>query len=53
MIISNFCVGFVIFIGLLVITGMLGWLNMLVADEEKIAEIIEAVDASGILRDAQ
>ena len=31
-----------------------GYVRMaLVADEEKIAEIIEAVDASGILRDAQ
>ena len=33
MIISNICVGFVVFIVLLVITGMLGWLNMLVSDE--------------------
>lgn len=42
MIISNFCVGFVIFIGLLVITGMLGWLNMLVADEENLFAIFVA-----------
>lgn len=31
MAISNFCVGFVVFIVLLVITGILGWLNMFVS----------------------
>ena len=34
MTISNLCVGFVVFIGLLVITGILGWLFMWVNDEE-------------------
>lgn len=36
MAISNFCVGFVVFIVLLVITGILGWLNMFVSDEENL-----------------
>lgn len=34
MTISNLCVGFVVFIGLLVITGILGWLFMWANDEE-------------------
>ena len=34
MTISNICVGFVVFIGLLVITGVLGWFNMCMADED-------------------
>lgn len=34
MTISNICVGFVAFIVLLVITGMLGLLNMLMADKK-------------------
>lgn len=42
MIISNICVGFVVFIVLLVITGMLGWLNMLVSDEEDLFAIFVA-----------
>lgn len=42
MIISNLCVGFVVFIVLLVITGMLGWLNMLVSDEEDLFAIFVA-----------
>lgn len=42
MTVSNICVGFVIFIGLLVITGMLGWLNMLMADEEDLYAIFVA-----------
>lgn len=42
MIISNLCVGFVVFIVLLVITGMLGWLNMLVSDEEDLFAIFSA-----------
>ena len=40
--ISNLCVGFVVFIVLLVITGMLGWLNMLVSDEEDLFAIFVA-----------
>lgn len=42
MTISNLCVGFVVFIGLLVITGMLGWLNMLMVDEENLYAIFVA-----------
>lgn len=42
MTISNICVGFVVFIGLLVITGLLGFLNMLVADEEDLFAICVA-----------
>lgn len=42
MTISNLCVGFVVFIVLLVITGMLGWLNMLVSDEEDLFAIFVA-----------
>lgn len=42
MTISNLCVGFVVFIVLLVITGMLGWLNMLVSDEEDLFAIFIA-----------
>lgn len=42
MMISNICVGFVVFIGLLVITGILGWLNMFVADEENLFAIFVA-----------
>lgn len=39
MTISNICVGFVVFICLLVITGLLGLLNMFVADEEDLFAI--------------
>lgn len=42
MTISNICVGFVVFIVLLVITGMLGWLNMLMVDEENLYAIFVA-----------
>lgn len=42
MTINNICVGFVVFIGLLVITGLLGWLNMFVADEEDLFAIFVA-----------
>ena len=42
MTISSLCVGFVVFIVLLVITGMLGWLNMLVSDEEDLFAIFVA-----------
>lgn len=34
MTISNFCVCFVVFIGLLVITGIIGWFFMWATDEE-------------------
>ena len=34
MTISNFCVGFVVFVGLLVITGIIGLLNMFMSDED-------------------
>lgn len=46
MTISNFCVGFVVFIGLLVITGLLGLLNMFMADEENFFAIFVAWIAS-------
>lgn len=36
---SNICVGIVVFIVLFAITGLLGWLNMFVADEEKLFAI--------------
>ena len=36
MTISNFCVGFVVFIGLLVITGIIGLAFMWVTDEENL-----------------
>lgn len=42
MIISNICVGFVVFIGLLVITGLFGLLNMIMADEENLFAIFVA-----------
>lgn len=42
MTISNLCVGFVVLIVLFVITGMLGWLNMLVSDEEDLFAIFVA-----------
>lgn len=42
MTISNICVGFVAFIVLFVITGLLGWLNMFVADEEDLFAIFVA-----------
>ena len=42
MMVSNICVGFVVFIVLLVITGMLGWLNMLMVDEENLYAIFVA-----------
>jgi hypothetical protein len=42
MIISNFCVGFVVFIVLLAITGILGLLNMLMTDEENLFAIFVA-----------
>lgn len=40
--VSNICVGIVVFIVLFVITGLLGWLNMLVADEENLFAIFVA-----------
>lgn len=42
MTISNICVGVVVFIVLLVITGIFGWLNMFVADEENLFAIFVA-----------
>lgn len=42
MTISNVCVGVVVFIVLFVITGLLGWLNMFVADEEDLFAIFVA-----------
>lgn len=42
MTISNICVGFVVFICLFVITGLLGWFNMFVADEEDLFAIFVA-----------
>lgn len=42
MMVSNICVTVVVFIGLLVITGMLGWLNMFVSDEENLFAIFVA-----------
>lgn len=42
MTVSNICVGFVVFIVLFVITGILGWLNMFVADEENLFAIFVA-----------
>lgn len=42
MTISNICVGVVVFIVLLVITGILGWLNMFVSDEENLFAIFVA-----------
>lgn len=42
MTISNFCVGFVAFIVLLVITGILGWFFMWATDEENLFMICVA-----------
>lgn len=42
MTVSNICVGIVVFIVLFVITGLLGWLNMFVADEEDLYAIFVA-----------
>lgn len=42
MTISNLCVGFVVFIGLLVITGIIGWFFMWVNDEEDLFMIFSA-----------
>lgn len=42
MTISNICVGVVVFIVLFVITGLLGWLNMFMADEEDLFAIFVA-----------
>lgn len=42
MTVSNICVGVVVFIVLFVITGLLGWLNMFVADEEDLFAIFVA-----------
>lgn len=42
MTISNFCVCFAVFIGLLVITGILGWPNMVMSDEANIFAIFVA-----------
>lgn len=42
MTISNICVGVVVFIVLLVITGILGWLIMFVSDEENLFAIFVA-----------
>ena len=46
MTISNVCVGVVVFIVLLVITGILGWLIMFVSDEENLFAIFVAWIAS-------
>ena len=40
--VSSICVGIVVFIVLLVITGILGGLNMFVADEENLFAIFVA-----------
>lgn len=42
MTISNLCVRFVVFIEPLVITGILGWLNMVMSDEENLFAIFVA-----------
>lgn len=42
MTISNCCVGFVVFIGLLVTTGIIGWFFMWVNDEESLFMIFSA-----------
>ena len=42
MTISNFCVGFVVLIGLLVITGIIGWFFMWATDEENLFAIFVA-----------
>lgn len=42
MTVSNICVGVVVFIVLLVITGILGWLIMFVSDEENLFAIFVA-----------
>ena len=42
MMVSSICVGIVVFIVLLVITGILGGLNMFVADEENLFAIFVA-----------
>ena len=42
MTISNLCVGFVVFIGQLVITGIIGWFFMWVNDEEDLFMIFSA-----------
>lgn len=42
MTISNFCVGFVVFIGLLVITGIIGLAFMWVTDKENLFAICVA-----------
>mgnify|MGYP000852945341 FL=1 len=42
MTISNFCVCFVVFIGLLVITGIIGWFFMWATDEENLFMIFSA-----------
>lgn len=44
MTISNFCVGFVVFIGLLVITGIIGLAFMWVTDEENLFAIFFRLD---------
>ena len=48
MTISNLCVGFVVFIGLLVITGIIGWFFMWVNDEEDLFIIFSAWIISNI-----
>lgn len=50
MTISNICVGVVVFIGLLVITGLLGLLNMFMSDEEDLYAIFVAwiISAAGL-----
>nr|DAR18126.1 MAG TPA: Oxaloacetate decarboxylase, gamma chain [Caudoviricetes sp.] len=42
MTISNFCVVFVVFIVLLVITGIIGWFFMWMTDEENLFMIFSA-----------
>lgn len=42
MTITNICVGVVLFIGILVITGVFGWFNMWMADEENMFMVFVA-----------
>ena len=42
MTISNFCVGVVMFLCIMVVTFMFGWLNMVMSDEENLFAIFVA-----------
>ena len=42
MTVSSICVGIVLFIGILVITGLFGWFNMCMADEENMCMVFVA-----------